>query len=360
MVERSHAQTLLSEQHGERAQALEAAVFSALAVDPAALPIRRLADRYRTFSERLLQVVAEPGNPTGDVTADHDLDTILLWAIVYGARTFHVTHRLIDMLKLNPESMVEIGGGWGPAALAFALRGSHTAIVDVAPRQIAFGREFFAHLQLPATHRLTSFRPDLLNDAHLAVWTYSIREMTPTPAAAARLLMSSLEAMAPAATILVLEPGSKPSSHFLMETRDILARHGLMPFAPCAATATCSLRIANDWCHFTWRLPLGPFATRIAASAGRRAQELHFSWIAIRRASTPSPYPRLIALRPLNKQGTQMSLCTRDGHQTVVVAKKTATMTNLDHDRIGQCVSLPDPLPRRITDPADFEFPYGA
>lgn len=155
--------------------------------------------------------------------------------------------------------------------------------------------------------------------------------------------------LAPGGTLYVLEPGSRASSRKLQEARDLVVRDARATvIAPCAGPPTCPLLLdPRDWCHFTWRMPLGPIARRIADRARLRWQELSVSWLLLGRADEPKALApremRLLELRPLGAGKLGGRFCTREGALTLTALNRNReTVRKLGELEPGARVRLRD------------------
>ena len=302
--------------------ALERALFGSLEVDPETLDVRRLARAYRRLSDDVLRVTSEAGRSTGALRTTSDRDADLIWGLVYGARTFHVAHRLLAKHDDAQGALLDIGGGWGPAALWAALNGRPAYVIEADALRRSLGLRLTQALGLEVHYlpRLAALRDDVKPST--VVWAYSLREMHSSPEQAAGAVLDALRRWQTPTKVMVFESGARTGSEFLMAVRDQLVELKVPISAPCSATGPCPARAASDWCHFTWNAPLGPVGQRIASSAGRNGHELHLSWILAERQTSPSLGHRLLSVRLLGKQGARLSLCTNSGLRRVDVPRK--------------------------------------
>lgn len=349
-----------------RAAALERAVLRALAWDLDELPIRRLGQCYRELSASILAASAEGGLPTGELGHLSEREAAVIWSLVYGLRSFHVADRLLGPMPDSASGLTEVGGGWGPIALWSAVRGGNVRVVEQAAARRSFGEALFASLGLQADWLGAWRGPEDLGRRKLAVWSFSLREMAGDPRVARTLLLESLEHLGSQGRILVLESGARAGSEFLMEVRDLVMESGVEVSAPCVAKGPCPMRAAGDWCHFTWRFGLGPIGQRIAAVAGRRAHEVHVSWLMLRPAASQARDDadggRVLTVRSLGKQGFRLNLCRSEGMQTVDVPRKVARIhPAFEMDLVGAMVSVASrEVSVRVRKVEDLEVEAGA
>lgn len=325
-----------------RAAALERAVLAALNWHPDDLPLRRLGHCYRELSASILSASAAGGLATGGLGNMSDREAAVIWGVIYGLRSFHVADRILTPTIDFTKGLTEVGGGWGPIALWSALRGGTVRIVEQSAARRSFGASLFSSLGLSADWSGRWRGPSDLGDMQASVWSFSLREMAGDPDAAHRLLLQSLDHLGPDGRIVVMESGARAGSEFLMEVRDRMLKAGVAASAPCWAKGMCPMRAAEDWCHFTWRLGLGPIGQRIAALAGRKAHEVHVSWLSFGRVVEGGGAGRVLAVRSLGKQGLRLTLCRGEGRQVVDVPRKLARSHHaFEEDLVGLNVWVP-------------------
>ena len=349
---------LSSSESAVRAAALEEAILGSVGADASSVDVRRLGRVYRQLSEAVLATSETEGRSTGDLGSDSDELLDLVWGLVYGARSFQIISLILDSYGVHG-SLVDLGGGWGPGALWSAVRGQDALVVERSKSRASFGRGLFDYLGLPVNWAIRAPARLDLRGIRLALWSYSLREMVSGPKEACSVVVESLQQMGPGSRAVVLESGARSGSSFVMKLRDELThRPTVEVIAPCRASGLCPMEQIGDWCHFTWRLSIGPVGQRIAASAGRKAHEAHVSWLVIglgRQAKTVGD--RVIGVRERGKQGLVASLCSPEGLKTVEVPKKVAKqIPELGRDSSGSVVQVRVPEGQtRLTDCADWQ-----
>ena len=327
----------------QRALALETAFLRHFAWDAEGVPVRPIAHAYERLSSSVLAATKTAGRETGSLeVADRRLlDAV--WAFVYGARSFHVLHRLLGSFSALPLRVADIGGGWGPAALWSALRGGQTTVFEAAHARLELCRGLFSILELPVATSRGRFTPSAVASMDAAVWSYSLREMVPSPETAADLILETRKRLSPPGRILVVESGARPASEFLMALRDELVSRGVSVVAPCPRIDACPARASADWCHFTWRMPLGPIGSRIAAIARRKAADIHFCWLMLDGDLRSSGAERVLSTRSLGKQGDLAVLCGASGlRQVRIPSRLKGLRKTIQAEGVGQLVDLPD------------------
>lgn len=255
-----------------------------------------------------------------------------VWALIYGARSFHLAQGLLQGLGPLGQT-VELGSGWGPFALAAALKGAPVHLLDASKARLAFGHGLLQQLGLSHSVETGDLRqwkaaadtlilPYVVNEVYGRQKDVkgAVRQLTAWHAAGAR-------------QILIVEPGDQISVGFLGALREALIKAGLRVAAPCAQNGACPLRaLPRQWCHFTWPSALGPVGRQIADLAARRWQELHFSYLCIGdrftdRAPDAAPEQgRLLEVRRRGKPAVSLRVCTASGLADFVVLKRSGEL----------------------------------
>lgn len=298
------------------------------AVDP------RMAGRcYRALSAA---IVAGGAAATANLAEDFPPPVRdAVWAFVFAARTHAVARRLLSVYPPAPGAFVELGAGWGPFAAAAALvtdraRVPRLELWELAERgrraQTGLAQSFPEHAVLHQPRDARAFRASR-SVGGIAV-PYSLREIFRGDVrAAAHAVADWRRSMAPSARIYLVAAGDKPNAQFLQQLRDQLDPAWVA--GPCRAQGACP-RLPKDWCHFTWRVPLGPTGRQIAAHAGRKAHELHFSWLVL----GPTPSVAAAAHRVLevhrDRRRTTVRTCGPAGAERWVALAKSPAHAALD------------------------------
>jgi len=144
----------------------------------------------------------------------------------------------------------------------------------------------------------------------------------PELALGARLLEAWGAELAPAGTLLVVEPALRTTSQRLQGIRDhLLARpgpHPLQVFAPCTHDQPCPMRASStrDWCHRELPDPLPSALRAMARGAGLRDRKLTFSYLALRRdrlREAGPPVLRVVSNARRLKGRTELFVCGQEG-----------------------------------------------
>ncbi len=91
--------------------------------------------------------------------------------------------------------------------------------------------------------------------------------------------------LTPTGSLLVVEPGVRPSAHLMAALRRGMMHHGLLPLAPCTHTGPCPMsgRGYTAWCHFNFDAGAAPGWLQKLSDEARLAKDnvslgfLHFS-----------------------------------------------------------------------------------
>jgi hypothetical protein len=328
-----------------RADAFEAAVFRALELDDADAPIARWAEIYAHVSSVLTRDV-EAGRfdapstliegPVKGRWADIDIDAV--WGLVYAARTHLIASRILAAHPPPPGPCAELGAGWGPFGLAAAFVGfGPIHLMDVSkPRLDRAARLFDASgLEPPILHPGDVSRSKRIADLgplSAIALPFAFGEMLgrdATDALGAERVEAWLDSLAPGGRLYIVEPGSQASSRRLQSIRDRVQLAGGHVVAPCCGVSRCPMLVdKRDWCHLTWRMPLGRVGRAIAEAAHRRWQEVHFSWLVLGRkddsARADGLRARLVEIRSVERGKITARFCGPDGLVTLTALRRHA------------------------------------
>ena len=238
-----------------------------------------------------------------------------------------------------PRSLIDLGAGPGTAShAAVAVWPSITDVRMVEP-----------HRGLAAwAHRLAATQPALAAaaiagvaieafdwqaaPADLVIAGYVLAENAPARARA--LAMRALGCTR--GTVLIVEPGTPAGFARIRAARGALVEAGGRVTAPCPHDAPCPL-IADDWCHFSVRVPRRR-AHRHAKAGDLAYEDERYSYVAVARPPDQTPDPRqdprrdplalrvpggrLLAQPLVRKDAVAIRLCTADGLATRTVPRR--------------------------------------
>jgi hypothetical protein len=266
----------------------EAAMLGSLGLEVSDLDFPSLGRRYLRLSEAL-----GPGHAAASSTLLRDPLDVLVFGLVYAARTFHVAHRLLVAMPPAAGPIIDLGAGLGPFGLAASLLLHRpVTLVEREAFILEHARSLF--------HAAGAQVPDLV--------ALDIEHHRPAGAAALLLGFVAGEidgppwerwvrGLAPDGRLYIVEPGTGAQARALQALRDA-PPGGASVLAPCMGVARCPLTPSpQDWCHFTWRIPLGPIGRAVADHARRRWREQHFSFCVL-GSGAPLAGLRVLSVRP--------------------------------------------------------------
>jgi len=276
-------------------------------------------DIYLQVSRQILQAETEGRASTAE--ADSSADAVLIRALVYAQRSWMVLRDLLPVEWLASRRVWDFGAGTGPGALWSIHAGARSITSYEAGRT---EREWMTKLRSASGVRdwsiLPGARTEVISEAGEGdrfLFLHSLREISGGNATrAARLLEPGLHR---GAGFFLLEPGTQTSSQFLMEVRDRLRAY---VEAPCRGAEACPRRHGPAWCHFTWRAGLGPRATAVLQSAGRKANLLHFSYLRLGPNPVPPRDHRLLEIDLRGRRQLELRFCGPDGEISVGIPPK--------------------------------------
>ena len=97
------------------------------------------------------------------------------------------------------------------------------------------------------------------------------------------VVRSLLDRLAPAGSLVVVEPALRARTRHLHRIRDACVAEGVTVFAPCLHRRPCpALARESDWCHEDLPVDLPPWLVPVARAAGLRREGLTFSYVVLR------------------------------------------------------------------------------
>jgi precorrin-6B methylase 2 len=324
---------------------LEAAreVVGDAALAPAALH-RAIADRsVRYTSDRAH--LARPADPVGDLAAravfftpaDEPKLGVPLGEL---ARRGALPSR-------EPLRVVDLGAGCGAMSLGIAARIAtplELHLVDRDADALAIARRA---LSRAAPHaRVTTAAGDAatiaIPPAELVVLGNVLNEL---PAAARLPLISrALAAIADDGAVIAIEPALRETTRALHELRDavLAARLGHV-FAPCTRScAPCpALADPSDWCHEDRAHQLPPVLAELARVTHLRDDGLKFSYLVLRRSSTPlvdeaGAAWRVVSAAHAQKGKLELYGCSDAGRVTLRLLRRNRADANRAFERAAR------------------------
>ena len=190
-------------------------------------------------------------------------------------------------------SVLDLGGGPGPAAFAALDAGAKNAVIAdrsenalelalklAAGRGESIGTRSWKAANQPIPNGMFS----LITMSHL------INELWIGQADAvnrrAGLIERAFEHLEPGGRVLIIEPALRETSRALLQVRDKLMEKDIVAVYPCIFRGCCpALEKESDWCHseFLWDAPV--LMTDIAKASGLHKESLKMTAVAFMRKS---------------------------------------------------------------------------
>src|ERR1700722_19667559 len=223
------------------------------------------------------------------------------------------------MPDFAPKSLLDVGAGPGTATWAaaeafsslqtFTLLDANSALRALA---LGFGAESVRLRDIK--YQLGQARAALADAeaADLVVASYMIGELND----AERKALGDLMWARTRDTLLIVEPGTPAGYARIIAVREQLIAAGAHVAAPCPHDGKCPL-VAQDWCHFTQRLPRSRAHKQIKG-AELPFEDEKFAYLALTRKPPAQRSARILAQPVATKIEVTAKLCTADG---LVIAK---------------------------------------
>ncbi len=352
---------LVAEDPTRRAVAFESVILTALGWDPETLDVDHLAAAYAWMSDRWNDEAAAPSPENLDAGA-----ISAVFGLVYAARTFHAAHRLLRAYPPGPGPLVELGAGWAPFALQADLASPRAiTLVDRDAARLAHAHRLFeACGRAPPTCVATDLnRYTPLAPADALALPFVLNELPDCddPQALRDHVDRWTDMLTATGRLYLLEPGTPRAAQRLQRLRDDLPA-GLHIHAPCTGAAHCPLLgRPRDWCHFTWRLPEGPFARALADRARRHWHEQHLSFLILGRQPFAPDALRILDVRPHGRPKIVARACGPEGLVTLTALRRHPAHPTLRGLEPGSLVRVAPGVERkgdglRIVESAEVEM----
>jgi hypothetical protein len=344
-VGQSRLIALGGEDPAARAVAFETCTLEALSISETNRPWERWAAVYARASAKLAASeergefeTASSGwlDAASSVSDPRDHDAV--WGLIYAARTFQIGVEILRAYPAPPGRFIELGAGWGPFALAAAASGHQGPfeLADLSEGRLRRAERLFASAGAAApVLRIGDVRSQQVGPCSAIAAPFSFGELSPRTVGAredARRIGAWVDALQPGGRLYLVEPGTRGSSRRLQALRDALVG-AVSVVAPCFGAPRCPLLAGErDWCHFTRRWALGPVGQRIADSARRRWQELHFSWLVLAKQdgiADEQGLARVLENRRLGRGKVGVRVCDRDGAAWVTGLERNASVRDV-------------------------------
>jgi ribosomal protein RSM22 (predicted rRNA methylase) len=224
---------------------------------------------------------------------------------------------------------MDIGAGPGTASWAMAQTweslGAFT-LIDHSETFLDLAKALCAEAEAAPLRQAKLVRQDLRKldleseRADLIVVSYALTELVQVDAAALVARLASA-----CGVLVIVEPGAPRDYARLMQTRAQLIAAGAKLLAPCPHANACPLP-ADDWCHFSVRLPRTR-DHRMAKSASAPFEDEKFAYLAVDcggAGGTPAPLSRVLRAPVMSKHDIRLKLCAPEGLSDIAVARRDA------------------------------------
>jgi ribosomal protein RSM22 (predicted rRNA methylase) len=255
-------------------------------------------------------------------------------ALAYAATRMPATYAAIvtalgrlgeECPDFTPRRMLDAGCGLGAAAWAAASIWPSIAEIALLDRSALFLRLAAGLMSdgepaaaIEAIHAdLAAPRATDAAPFDLVVAGYALTEIADSelPAVADRLWAQT------GGALVIVEPGTPRDHARLMGVRSRLLELGANIIAPCPHQAPCPLP-ANDWCHFSVRLPRRR-AHRLVKGGDAPFEDEKFAYLAVGRFKAASPpSARIIAPPRAGKAGISLKLCADKAFRETFIPKR--------------------------------------
>lgn len=296
--------------------------------EPAALceAAERLSERYRE------------GGGTGKRLVGGKRD-ILAYAAARMPATYAAVSRALalslECCELSPESVLDAGAGTGAAAAAaFALTDCRDiCCVEREQCMIDAGRQLLGAGGVSARWIKADLADGLPCSAALVLSSYCLNEMTPA------LRQSTVERLWNAAqqALLIVEPGTPAGFAQLKAARGQLIELGAHIAAPCPAVKECPLP-ADDWCHFTVRVPRSRLHKQLKGGSAPYEDEKFCFVMALREGVSPCA-ARVLRHPRIESGRITLSLCAQEGLQQRMITRSSPLFKSARKTECGDALA---------------------
>jgi ribosomal protein RSM22 (predicted rRNA methylase) len=268
--------------------------------------------------------------PTSE--AIRDADDALAYSLTRLPATYAAALDVLGRLReeqpgVAPRRVLDLGCGLGAAAFAALETWPNSVesvvLIDNSAVFLALMREIALASSRPALAAADIVAADLARlplfaDADLILVNYALTELT--EASLIPLLAEIWRRCAGA--LVIVEPGTPRDYGRLMGVRAQLIAVGARIAAPCPHQTPCALQ-ADDWCHFSTRLP----RTRdhkLLKGAETPFEDEKFAYLVAMRETAAGVKPRARVIAPVKplKYGVSLRLCTDDGIAETIFPKR--------------------------------------
>lgn len=212
----------------------------------------------------------------------------------------------------RPQSLLDIGAG--PGIAAWAARETwpsleELTLVEIEPEMVAAGRDL-----LPEARWLAADVSAASGQADLVVASYVLGELADVPGTAARLWQHAAD------TVAFVEPGTPDGYRRTLVARQSVLDAGGFTVAPCPHDQQCPLP-ADDWCHFSVRLPRSKLHRR-AKGVDLGYEDEKFSYAVLSRELVSKARARIIRHPQIRSGHVHLVTSEPDGIHSRTVSRK--------------------------------------
>ncbi|MGD9544824.1 MAG: small ribosomal subunit Rsm22 family protein [Methylocystis sp.] len=280
-----------------------------------------LRDSARALSERY-----RSRKPTSETIRD-EID-VLAYAATRMPATYAAIVTALGRLEeerpdFAPKRVLDVGCGLGAASCAAAAVWPDVAEITLLDRSALFLKLATDLMQQSVAASVETALADFSTPPaaeptrfDLVVAGYALTEVAESRLAD---VIDRLWAQTGGALVIV-EPGTPRDHARLMLARSRLLALGAELFAPCPHQAPCPLP-ANDWCHFSVRLPRRR-AHRLAKGVDAPFEDEKFAYLAVGRSVARPPSARIIAPPRSGKAGISLKLCGDKAFRETFIPKR--------------------------------------
>ncbi len=253
---------------------------------------RAIIERSRRYTSERDRLSARPTDPAADLAA-RALFFTLCDAPKIAIPLAELANR--NLIPTRALRIVDVGAGCGALSIGFAAfvgdRPLDFTLLDRDPDALAIAKRVLARIA-PGAHVVTRgldlVRESTVPPADFVVLGSVLNELL--PAARLPLIERAVAAIADDGAVIVIEPALRETARARHELRDaVLAARLAHVFAPCTRTIAPCPMLANerDWCHEDRAVTLPPRTAELARVTHLRDDGLKFSYLVLRRDSTP-------------------------------------------------------------------------
>lgn len=228
--------------------------------------------------------------------------------LAYALCRMPATYAVVEKLKLNHASILDLGAGPGTAGFVYP---TVTTQIEHDPDFISLAKRLGAKGEWIKG----DFRKLALTPHDAVLFSYSLGEVWPLS------LKKYWEAAKEA--LIIIEPGTPRGYETILKARDELISLGGHVAAPCPHNNACPL-IKPDWCHFGVKLERTKLHRRLKQGTLGYEEE-KFSYLIVTRKKVES-YERILMPPKKLTRHMKLKLCTETGMEMRTISKKDGAL----------------------------------